>query len=49
MAGLGEGAFANSTYEDVSEKAHPVAEIEFPSRERGGKPIRFRLVLDHRC
>jgi hypothetical protein len=33
----------------VPASVHPVAEIQFPSRKRGGRPIKTRVVLDQRC
>ncbi len=46
--GLGWDAFALLDYDDVPEKARPVAEVEFPPKEPGGKPPRLTLALD-RC
>ena len=33
----------------VPADAHPVAQIEFPSKNPGGKPINVKVVLDQRC
>jgi hypothetical protein len=42
--GLGQGAFAGLVLEDVA----PVAEIEFPSKNPGGPPIRMKAPLKNR-
>jgi hypothetical protein len=46
--GLGWEAFALLDYDEVPEKAKPVALVEFPPKEPGGKPPRLNLALD-RC
>jgi len=33
----------------VPANAHPVADIEFPSKQTGGKPIHVKVILDRRC
>jgi hypothetical protein len=46
--GLGESV-TRILHERVPEDVHPVAEIEFPAKEAGGKPIRRKVVLNQRC
>jgi hypothetical protein len=43
-AGLGRGAFAGLVLERVA----PVAEIEWPSKDPGGPPIRTKAILKNR-
>jgi hypothetical protein len=33
----------------VPADAHPLAEIEFPSKQPGGKPVHVKVLLDGRC
>jgi hypothetical protein len=48
--GLGKKyAFAARTYQGVPEDIHPLAEIEFPNKHAGGKPITIRVKLEQRC
>jgi hypothetical protein len=47
--GLGKGTFALLDYDNVPSEAHPLAEIEFPSRVAGGEPVKVRVVLKERC
>jgi hypothetical protein len=47
--GLGRGTFVALSAGDVPADVHPVAEVEFPSKEAGGKPVRAKVVLDRRC
>jgi hypothetical protein len=46
--GLGWDAFALLNYDEVPEGARPLAEVEFPSRKPGAKPLGVQLALD-RC
>jgi hypothetical protein len=46
--GLGWDAFALLDYDEVPEGARPLAEVEFPSKKPGAKPLRMQLALD-RC
>jgi hypothetical protein len=49
-AGLGRGTFASVPYGGlIADDVHPVAEIAFPAREKGGPPLRQKVVLTHRC
>jgi hypothetical protein len=48
-AGFGKGAGTLIAYQGVPETVHPVAEIEFPSQDTGGQPVKTRVVLEHRC
>lgn len=48
-AGLGKGTFAMIDFEEIPEGIHPVAQVAFPSKRRGGKPIEVRVVLKERC
>jgi hypothetical protein len=48
------GTFGRNTTVMVQNKAvpanaHPLAEIEFPSKQPGGKPIHVKVVLNRRC
>jgi hypothetical protein len=48
------GTFGRNTTVLVQNKAvpadtHPLAEIEFPSKQPSGKPIHVKVVLDRRC
>jgi hypothetical protein len=48
------GTFGPNTTVMVQNKAvpadaHPLAEIEFPSKQPGGKPIHVKVVLNRRC
>ncbi|MEX0714731.1 MAG: hypothetical protein WD278_20515 [Pirellulales bacterium] len=36
-------------HDKIPAKCHPVAEIEFPSKEPGGKSVAVKVVLEHRC
>jgi hypothetical protein len=47
--GLGRGAVVTMDTRYPPADVHPVAEIDFPSREPGGKPIRVRVLLKERC
>ena len=47
--GLGEGALVTMDNRCAPADADPVAEIAFPSRHAGGKPIRVKAVLKERC
>lgn len=48
--GIGKGTFADLDYLGViPEDVDPVAEVEFPARAGGGKPVRVRWVLKQRC
>jgi hypothetical protein len=56
--GLGKGTFAFLDYQNFSEgkiedvipeSAKPVADIEFPPKSAGGKPVRVKWVLKQRC
>jgi hypothetical protein len=33
----------------IPQDVHPVVEIEFPSKEPGGKPITAKYTLKQRC
>jgi hypothetical protein len=49
-AGLGRGTTVAVLHAaGVPEKDHPVAEVEFPHKDKGAKPIRVRFELGHRC
>jgi hypothetical protein len=57
-SGLGKGTFAFLDYQNLSEgkiedvipeSARPVADIEFPPKSAGGKPVRVKWVLKQRC
>jgi hypothetical protein len=48
-AGLGKGTFAMIDFEGIPEGMHPVAQVAFPSKRPGGKPIDVRAVLKERC
>jgi hypothetical protein len=47
--GQGKGTFASLSIQSVPTDLHPVAEIEFPPAQPGGKPVLGRFVLDQRC
>lgn len=47
--GLGDHTFASLIHPSVPADVHPVAEIEFPSKESGGTPIKARFTLNQRC
>jgi hypothetical protein len=47
--GRGPGSFASASYDGlISEEAQPVADVEFPAGA-GGKRLRARVTLPHRC
>jgi hypothetical protein len=46
---FGPNAAALIQNKAVPAEAHPLAEIQFPSKQPGGKPINVRVVLDRRC
>lgn len=47
--GLGKGTFAWIRYDEVPRDVHPVADIEFPAKKAGDKPIQLQVVLNRRC
>ncbi len=47
--GLGEGTFAGIGNDHVPTDIFPVADIEFPGKAAGDKPIKARVVLTKRC
>src|SRR5262245_1959388 len=49
--GLGKGAFTHLTYWDnaIPNEAQPTAELEFPSKQPGGRPVKVKQVLKERC
>jgi hypothetical protein len=47
--GLGKGAVVTMDNRYAPADVHPVADIEFPSKQPGGKPIMSRVVLKERC
>lgn len=48
--GLGPGTFSFIAYPDtIPADAYPVAEISFPVRNTGDKPIRRKYILKERC
>jgi hypothetical protein len=49
--GLGKGAFTHLTYWDdgIPKDARPTAELEFPSKQPGGPPVKVKQVLKERC
>ncbi|HEV3256231.1 MAG TPA: hypothetical protein VG013_05070 [Gemmataceae bacterium] len=48
-SGRGEGAVVTMDNRYPPADVHPVADIEFPGREPGGKPTTMRVVLKERC
>jgi RNA polymerase sigma factor (sigma-70 family) len=44
-AGLGPGTFAVMSHDPVPEGAHPVAEIRFPAKDKGGRPVSRTYTL----
>jgi hypothetical protein len=49
VGSIGPNATALVQNKDVPANAHPLAEIEFPSKQPGGKPIHVKVVLNQRC
>src|SRR5262245_39338857 len=49
--GLGKGAFVHLSYARgaIPEGVYPTADLEFPSKTPGGKPVQVRAVLKQRC
>ena len=49
--GLGKGSFVHLTYARgaIPADVYPTAELEFPPKEPGGKPVKVRAVLKKRC
>jgi hypothetical protein len=47
--GLGQGTFASLSIQCPPKDLHPVAEIEFPPAQPGGKPVVGKFELDQRC
>ena len=47
--GLGAGSFSWLLYNVIPEEAHPVAVLEFPSKDPTAPPVRVETTLDHRC
>lgn len=47
--GLGADALVRMDYRYLPSDVDPVADIEFPSKQPGGKPIKRRVVLKERC
>ena len=47
--GLGEDTFAWWNNDAVPKEVNPIAEIEYPNKDRGGKPILVQYVLSQRC
>jgi hypothetical protein len=47
--GLGRGAMVTMDNRFAPADVHPVADIEFPGKQPGGKPIKRRVVLQERC
>jgi hypothetical protein len=47
--GLGKDAVVTMDTRYVPSDVDPVADIEFPSKQPGGKPIKSRVVLKKRC
>src|SRR5262249_51602735 len=47
--GLGKDAVVTMDTRYVPSDVDPVADIEFPSKQLGGKPIKSRVVLKERC
>jgi hypothetical protein len=46
--GLGHGSFAALDYKGFPDGVSPVAEVAFPGRERGAKPITVKAALSER-
>ena len=46
--GVGYNTFATLCFDDVPKDIHPVAEIEFPAKDPGGRPVRTTLELTNR-
>ncbi len=47
--GTGPGTSVTIRHTDVPKDSHPVAEIEFPRKDKPGETIKVKAVLDHRC
>jgi hypothetical protein len=47
--GLGRGAMVTMDNRFAPAEVHPVADIEFPGKQPGGKPIKRKVVLQERC
>ena len=47
--GVGPGTFAHLRYNVIPEDVFPKATLEFPSKTRGGTPIKVEMVLRERC
>jgi hypothetical protein len=47
--GLGQAATVTMDNHFAPADVHPVADIEFPGKQPGGKPIKTRVVLKDRC
>ena len=47
--GLGKGAMVTMDNRFAPADVHPVADIEFPGKQPGDKPIKSRVVLKERC
>jgi hypothetical protein len=47
--GLGKDAVVTMDTRYAPADVHPVADIEFPSKQPGGTPIQDRIVLNERC
>jgi hypothetical protein len=47
--GLGKDAMVTMDNRYAPADVHPVADIDFPSKQPGGKPVKSRVVLKERC
>lgn len=47
--GVGDDSFAVISYETIPEELYPLAEIELPPAQPGGKPFLIKVVFNGRC
>jgi len=47
--GLGKDAMVTTDHRIAPAEVHPVADIEFPGKQPGDKPLKRRIVLKDRC
>ncbi len=47
--GRGPGTSVTIRHTDVPKESHPVAEIEFPRKDKPGETVKVKAALDHRC
>jgi hypothetical protein len=45
----GLNAIVTTDNDNITEAAHPIAEVEFPSGRWGGEPVRLQVELKERC